>query len=480
MEPSKVTRRNLLASASALAAVPVQAVAKNSGGQAEAAGRKRPNILLVISDQFRADNLGCLGNPMGLTPNLDAMARRGTLFRQAMTNQPVCAPARGILFTGQYPQVNGVWRNGLGLRPGDVTLPKMLRQEGYTADYIGKWHLAPKVDQSHDSDGPVPPQYRGGFDDFWEGANALELVSHSFEGEMYDGNGKPLRFANQYRADFLTDRAVRFLEERQADKPFFLTVSYLEVHHQNDLDKFVPPKKYEHSYRNCFVPQDLRPIPGSWPSQIADYYACVKGMDDCIGTLLATLKQLNLDQDTVVLFTSDHGCHFKTRNAEYKRSAHDSSIRIPMILQGPGFDKGTEVSELVSHIDVVPTLLGVAGRKKPENMPGFDLKPLATREAKNWRNEVYIEMSESTTGRVIRTPQHTYAVAFPLREAASDKYYEYMLYDNYADPFQHVNLVSRADRRELSQHLRERLIARMVEASNKQPTIEPNLLPYVC
>jgi arylsulfatase A-like enzyme len=366
------------------------------------------------------------------------------------------------------------------LRPGDATLATVLTSQGYSANYIGKWHLAPNAAQGGSGNGAVPPQFRGGFTGLWEGANALELVSHPFDGEMYDNDGKPLRFLNQYRADFLTERAVRFLRQRQDQKPFLLVVSYLEVHHQNDVDKFVPPKKYENSYQNPFIPQDLRPIPGSWPSQMGDYYGCVKGIDDCMGALLSALKDQRLDQDTIVLFTSDHGCHFKTRNTEYKRSAHDSSIHIPLIVQGPGFDRSLNIAELVSHINIAPTLLDSAGVKPPPLMRGPSLLPLVARKAPDWRDEVYIEVSESNTGRVLRTPQYTYSVAYPQREAVSDRYTEYQLYDNFADPFQHVNLVSRADQKEISQRLRDGLLARIAETGQARPAIEPNPLPYVC
>ena len=159
----------------------------------------KPNIVFIISDQFRADALGCMGmNPMNLTPNLDAMARRGVLFRQAISNQPVCAPARACMFTGQYPPQHGVWKNALGLKPDAVTLPGVLRDQGYTADYIGKWHLSAQTATDKMS-GPVPRANRGGFLDFWEGSNALELTSHPFEGDMYDGDGNPLHFAGEYR-----------------------------------------------------------------------------------------------------------------------------------------------------------------------------------------------------------------------------------------------------------------------------------------
>lgn len=449
-------------------------------GQTRNSSRRKPNVILIISDQFRADALGCMGmNPMNLTPNLDAMARRGVLFRQAISNQPVCAPARACLFTGQYPPKHGVWKNALGLKPDAVTLPGVLREQGYTANYIGKWHLSAQTPTDR-MNGPVPPANRGGFLDFWEGSNALELTSHPFEGDMYDGDGKPLHFSGEYRADFLTDRAVRFLKEKRAkDKPFFLTVSYLEVHHQNDTDLFVPPKKYADKYANPWVPQDLRPLPGTWPSQLHGYYGCVKGIDDAVGTLLASLKEQGLQDDTIVVFTSDHACHFRSRNAEYKRSPHESSIHIPLIVQGPGFDKSMEIHELVSQVDVAPTLLEAVGIAVPRTMQGHSVLPLLARQIDGWRNEVYIEISESLTGRALRTPQWTYAVAVPAREKFSPQYNEYMLYDLYADPFQHVNLAGRTETKDISAHLKERLMARIAEAGDPKPTINPPFIPYV-
>jgi arylsulfatase A-like enzyme len=232
--------------------------------QAQTPSTRKPNIVVIISDQFRADASGCMEmNPMNRTPNLDAMARRRVLFRQAIANQPVCAPARTCMFTGQYPAQQGVWKNALGLKPDAVTLPGVLRDQGYTSNYIGKWHLSAQTPTDKMS-GPVPPVNRGRFLDFREASNALELTSHPFEGDMYDGDGKPLHFAGEYRADFLTDRAVRFLKEkRRKDRQFLLVVSYLEVHHQHDSDLFAPAKKYATQLNNPWVPQDLRPLPGT-------------------------------------------------------------------------------------------------------------------------------------------------------------------------------------------------------------------------
>src|SRR5258708_7941490 len=244
-----------------LAAMPAATAAQT------AAQNPHPNIILIISDQFRADCIGAMGlNPMNLTPNIDRMAARGVLFRSAFVNQPVCAPARASIFTGQYPIRHGVWRNGIGLPESATTLATVLRQQGYSANYIGKWHLAPGGGVANA--GAVAPQHRGGFADLWEGANALEHTSHAYEGELYDNSGQPIRFSGQYRTDFMTERAQRFL--RSAKQPFLLVLSYLEVHHQNDTDTFDPPKEFAKRYPNPYVPPDLRQYPGSWPSQLSD------------------------------------------------------------------------------------------------------------------------------------------------------------------------------------------------------------------
>ncbi len=467
-----MTRRDAIRSTAALAA-------SSAVAQTQQRGSARPNVLFIISDQFRADNLGCLGaNPMMLTPNLDALARRGTLFRSAIVNHPVCAPARATFFTGQYEDKHGVWKNGIGLATDAVTLATELRKAGYTANYFGKWHLAP------DSMGPgmVPAANRGGFLDVWEAANALERTSHPYEGTIWDAAGKPIEFRDVYRDDFVTNRAVDFLNTR-AKPPFLLTMSYLNTHHQNDIDAYVPPREFAGKYKDFFVPQDLRPLPGSWPSQLDDYYGCVANIDAIVGTLTAALKQQGFLDNTIILFTSDHGCHFKTRNTEYKRSPHESSIHVPLIIAGPGFDHAAQVTELVSHVDYTPTLLEACGVPVPSAMQGHSLLPLAQGRRDGWRDEIYIHMSEFVTGRVLRTPRWTYAVAAPKTPGwkavpGADLYVEYVLYDNAADPFQHTNLAGHADYAEAARDLRQRLLARIAEAGGARPRIEPAYFPY--
>ena len=443
-------------------------------------GAAKPNIVLIISDQFRHDCVGAMGlNPMNLTPNLDQMASRGVMFRSAFCNQPVCAPARGSIFTGLYPRQHGVWKNAIPLKQGSTTLATTLRGAGYSTNYIGKWHLAPQ--ESPAQAGPVARADRGGFLDLWLAANTLEHTSHAYEGDLYDNDGKPVHFSGQYRTDFMTEHAQKFI--RSAKSPFLLCLSYLEVHHQNDTDTYDPPKEFKNRYPNPFVPADLRALPGSWPSQLSDYYACVAKMDETVGTIRKTLADTGLDRNTILMFTSDHSCHFKTRNAEYKRSPHESSIHIPLIVEGPGFNRGMQVSELVSQVDFTPTLLDAAGVAVPQSMSGRSVLPLLDRHTTGWRNEVYFEMTEYYTGRGLRTPQYTYAVLAPKEPGwkmtpGASRYVEYVLYDNYADPYQQVNLAGRAPYQQVAADLRKRLLARMSEAGDPPAAIEPSWFPY--
>ena len=253
---------------------------------------------------------------------------------------------------------------------------------------------ATKACPSPERNGPVPPAGRGGFLDVWEAANALELTSHAYEGDVWDADGKPIHFSGQYRSDFTTERAQRFL--RSVKSPFFLTLSYLEVHHQNDSDTFEPPKEYKGKYPNPFIPGDLRPLPGTWPSQWSDYLGCVAKMDETVGTIRRTLAETGLARNTILVFVSDHACHFKTRNAEYKRTPHESSIHIPLIIEGPGFNRGMQVSQLVSQVDLMPTLLEAAGLPIPSTVQGHSFLPLLDRRVDGWRDEVYFEMTEFT------------------------------------------------------------------------------------
>ena len=217
MASEKQTRREWLS------AVPAAAAVASAATPQTTAGVNRPNIVLVISDQFRWDCIGAMGlNPMNLTPNLDAMAARGVLFRPAISNQPVCAPARASIFTGQYPGRHGVWKQRPRLEAEDATtLATVMQQAGYSTNYIGKWHLArPEAGTAAETRGAVKAGHRGGFLDLWEAANALELTSHAYEGDLFDTDSKPIHFSGSVsRRLHDRTRAQLFLRSAQIAVP---------------------------------------------------------------------------------------------------------------------------------------------------------------------------------------------------------------------------------------------------------------------
>jgi len=402
---------------------------------------------------------------MDLTPNLDRMAERGVTFQHAFTCQPVCGPARASLQTGKYATKVGVWKNHIPLPEGERTLAHHFKEAGYRVGYIGKWHLAATGEK------PVPPELRGGYD-FWEAADVLEFTSHPYDTVLYDVEGREVRVPG-YRVDALTERAINFI--RDGGEPFFLFLSYLEPHQQNDWNRFVAPEGYAERYANPYVPPDLKAFPGDWFQHLPDYYGMVARIDECLGKLTTTLEELGISERTIVVFTSDHGCHFRTRNTEYKRSCHESSIRIPLVIRGPGFEGPKVVRELVSLVDVAPTLLEAAGIPVPPEVQGRSLMPLVRGEVDGWRNEVFVQISEYLVGRAVRTPRWKYCVFAPEKEGGRDpssrRYVERHLYDLASDPYELVNLVGRREYREVAGELRERLKRLMVEAGEEEPEI---------
>ena len=440
---------------------------------------RRPNIVLICCDQMRSDFVGAYGeNSRTVTPNIDGMVRRGTAFQYAMTNQPLCSPARACMITGRYAVETGEWKLAVGMDWSLPTLASVLRENGYTANMIGKWHLMKRDEATHTGFGYVPPENRGGFLDLWEAANELEWTTHPYEGTLWDAAGNEITYKNEYRVDFITDRAVKFLRQPQ-EKPFLLYVSHLEPHQQNDMKRMVAPNGYAERFKNPYVPADLRSLPGDWQEELPDYYGCIQKVDESVGRILKTLEEQNQLDNTVVAFISDHGCQFRTRNAEYKRSPQDASIRIPFMFQGPGFDHAVTLPQVVNLIDLTPTLLAAAGVPIPASMKGKNLMPLAeSAEARQqWDNTAYIQISESMLARAIRTKDWCYCVVdrmkTGLEQPSSMHYEEYQMYSLADDPAEQVNLAGRKEYVAQASLLREELKKRMVAAGEQEAEITP-------
>ncbi len=437
---------------------------------------RQPNIVFVFSDQQRWDTVGCYGQPLPITPNLDRMAADGVRFEHAYTCQPVCGPARACIQSGLYATQTGCWRNNIALPMDQRTIAHHLSEAGYEVGYIGKWHLASSGGAGYEEVNyrtePVPPERRGGYKDFWIASDVLEFTSHAYDGHMFDAEGDRVEF-DGYRVDSQTDMVLDYLGTRDGERPFFLFVSYIEPHHQNDHGRFEGPHGSKEKYADFVVPGDLRPLTGDWPEEFPDYLGQCNSLDENLGRIRSHLGSLGIADDTVLIYTSDHGCHFRTRNTEYKRSCHDGCIRIPMVACGPGFSGGKVVSEMASLIDMAPTVLTAGGVEVPEAMRGRALQQVVNGAPTDWPQEAFVQISESQCGRAIRTHRWTYSVSAGQSRADSDEYHEEFLYDNEADPHQHANLIADPSCADSREELHGRLLQRMADAGEQMPRVMP-------
>ena len=426
---------------------------------------QKPNVVVFFTDQQRWDTTGVHGNPLGLTPHFDRVAKQGTHAYHTFTPQPVCGPSRACMQTGMYATANGSYRNMIPLNPELTTLAHYFNEAGYETGYIGKWHLA---DGKHF--GAVPEEERGGYQ-YWLAANLLEFVSNAYDTRLYDNDGDEHRLPG-YRVDAMTDAAIRYIDQVKT-QPFFLFLSFLEPHHQNHTDSYPAPDGVEERYRSQWIPPDLAALGGSTQLHLAGYYGMVKRLDEAFGRLLDALKSMGILENTIVVFTSDHGNHFKTRNAEYKRSCHESSVRVPLALTGVDFTGGGELPQLISLIDLPPTLLDAAGITIPDQMQGHSFLPLLRSSSADWRDEVFIQISESQIGRAIRAQRWKYAVVAhdvdPWEDASANTYHETELYDLSVDPYELHNLIEYESHKDVASELRQRLILRMVEVGEQEP-----------
>jgi arylsulfatase A-like enzyme len=427
---------------------------------------RHPNVIVFFTDQQRWDTVGAHGQPLGLTPNFDRLAREGTFVPNSFTCQPVCGPARSAFQTGLYPTKTGCYRNSIPLPAGQRTLANCFNDAGYETAYIGKWHLA--------KDEPVPLDQRGGYQ-HWLASNILEFTSYSYDTVMADADNNRVKLPG-YRVDALTDAAIRYIDQPH-DKPFFLFLSFLEPHHQNQDDSYPAPVGYEERLApRLTLPPDLAALGGSSGQHYAGYMGVVQKLDEAFGRLLDALRSLALDDDTIVLFSSDHGNHFKTRNAEYKRSCHEASVHVPTVFQGPGFRGRGRFDGMVSLIDLPPTLLDAAGIAVPAEMQGRSIMPRLGQPA-DPDEDVFIQVSEDHVGRALRTRRWKYEVAAPggdgWNQMDAPLYEELHLYDLDADPYELEELVDSPAHAEVRATLRQRLLARIRAAGEPVPEIVP-------
>lgn len=422
--------------------------------------------MFYFSDQQRYDTA-----VPEIMPNLMKFAEDGTVFDNCYTCQPVCGPARACLQTGVYPTECGCHINGIPLPDNAVTLADLFNEKAYDTAYVGKLHLASGKnggEKINCETSAIPKERLCGYS-YFRGADVLEFTSHGYDGYIFDENGSKIDFKG-YRADRINDFAVEYINNHNNDKPFFLFVSQLEPHHQNDRRCFEGPKGKAEKFRDYPIPDDLSFLNGNYKEMYPEYLSAIESIDENFAKLIAALKAKGIYDSTTIIYTSDHGCHFKTRNLEYKRSCHDSSIHTPLVIKGKNFKKGVHSENLVSLVDLPATILNAADIPVPENYKGYAIQDGKVRD------NVFIQISESQCGRAIRTERYTYSVSCKkFISPYSNIYFEDYLYDNINDKNQKHNLIKSAEHKAIRARLRKILLAEIEKNEGKTPRILPNL-----
>lgn len=421
----------------------------------------KPNVIFVFADQMRNQAIGINQEDPTLTPRIDDLAREGIRFRNAISSCPVCTPFRGMLISGKFPLNTGITRNcspetpGLWMRPDSTSFGNVFKSRGYQTGYIGKWHLddpqtamevlgySPDGSRGWDTYTPPGPK-RQGFD-FWHAYNAYDqhLAPHYWE------NSSEILEFNTWSPEHEMDVAMNFIENRDPAKPFLLVVSMNPPH--------PPATQVPDSYRMLYDENDILlnrknvSLTGEGAAaddNVRNYFAAVSGVDDQFGRLIDYLKQEGLFDNTILVFSADHGEMMGSHGRMNKSNWYEEAINIPLIVTYPRVLEPGVSECLVSPVDFLPSLLGLAGLNIPKGYDGKDLSTSFLDASFSMQDTVFLagypgdpfskpDSSWLLTGwRGIRTTDHT----FVARYVSGVLTYE--LYDLIADKWQLKPLVS--------------------------------------
>ena len=427
-------RRNFIKSAAIAAAV----VSLAPGFSGCTKPEKKPNIVYILTDQWRASATGYAGDPNVRTPNLDRLAGESLNFRNAVSVCPVCTPHRASLLTGRYPTSTGMFLNDAHLPPTEYCIGDAFKAAGYHTAWIGKWHV-----DGHGRHSYIPPERRRGFE-YWKAAECDHNYNHS---HYYTGTSDEKLYWEGYDVFAQTKDAQQYLKDHaDSDTPFALFLSYGTPH----FPHHTAPEDYKAGYlpENIVLPVN---VPDSMQElakkEAQGYYAHCEALDKSIGELLATLDGLGLRENTILVFTSDHGEMLGSHGVKPKAKQVPlwESAGVPFLLRYPDVlgEQAKTVSMPITTPDIFPTLMGLAGLPVPESTEGDDLSAaIVTNKMPEGRSALYMQVSPWVGGeygkpyRAIKTEQYTY-----VRSLEGP----WLLFDDLADPFQMDNLVLKPD-----------------------------------
>ncbi len=403
----------------------------------------------MLADQWRAQACGYSGDPnlQGKTPVLDRLASESVNFTNAVSCCPVCSPYRASLVTGQYPLTHGVFINDVCLDSKVTSIAEAYAGAGYDTAYIGKWHL-----DGHGRKAYIPPERRQGFD-YWK---VLECTHDYNRSQYYAGDDPTPRIWEGYDVFAQTRDARSYIASHaKGPRPFLLVLSWGPPHNPYET----APEKY----RQMFDPEKIilrKNAERKHAKDLAGYYSHITAMDSCLGELLATLDENGIRDNTIFVFTSDHGDMIGSHGQVRKQKPWDESIRVPFLIRYPAVQNGgRKVSMPVNTPDIMPTLLGLSGIPVPASVQGDDFSAILRGQAAPEDNPVLIacpspfgEWTRAKGGREyrgVRTKRYTYV---------RDLNGPWLLYDNEADPYQLDNLVNREEHKALQTRLETELV----------------------
>ncbi len=335
-----------------------------------------PNILIVLCDQLGARWLPLHGHPIVTAPHLDRFANESTVFQRAITTSPVCTPYRGCLLSGRYPSQTGLLENGQAYPASVKSIADHLNGRGYASHYVGKWHLSGPPQQNR----WVPPDKRAGFQNFigWESHH----VDH-YGGLIWEDDPEDPVEMKGHETDALTDIALAQLSKAaSAPEPFLLMLSYQAPH-----PPCSPPERYRAPYERRDLLREPNADASAWfkmDSWNADYdietfrqlyFGEISHLDAAFGRLLMALDETGLRENTLVIFTSDHGEMAGARGLFGKGLMYEEALHVPLIIRAPGQWSGLRTDFTATTVDLLPTILDYAGCAPQENAAGISLRP---------------------------------------------------------------------------------------------------------
>jgi arylsulfatase A-like enzyme len=414
--------------------------------------KRKPNLIYVFADQLRYRSCGFAGDEKAHTPNIDKFAAESVSFSNAISGYPVCGPYRNSLFTGKYPSSTGMVINELRCMPDPDAFGHVVSDNGYETAYIGKWHL---YGRNHEEQYIPPGEYRLGFDGLWMSNN---FNHHNYKAFYYKDTDERHNI-DGFEPDFQTDRAIEYLRDRKSGDPFVMVLSWGTPHDPWNWDNC--PEEFNALFRGVEFPE-----PPNYQDASADkywgprmtkewflenwkpnrerylqvYYSMVANVDWNFGRLLDEIRAQGLEEDTIIVFTSDHGEMFGAQGRIAKKIFYEEAIRVPFLVRWKGHTPEGHVADACLNVpDIMPTLLDMMELPVPQSVEGMSLKGHALGVGGQEPEAALLQgmghthlWRDGDEWRAVRDKNYTYAV---MREDGSE-----YLFDHVNDPFQMRNL----------------------------------------